>query len=235
VSKVPYLSNVIAAIDITDIQNDIEAAAPRLIFSLDQLSGANECVVVQHSALNYAANANIEDTNLFADALVGSSVNGEEVFFEANYEEFTSAFPFKAAPDVLRIGVIVVCSHEGFRFQTVTLVDDQSVRHDPYYMFLPIEAVEAAREFHVSEEFSHHLFSSMEVEFPGARPTPGSKMEDMLTNTIPVSATLATITLSFLAMKSEMESEMQTSLPIIQNIEGLPQIVSFDIGANINF
>ncbi len=230
-SEVPYLSNVIARNDINDLSLDEinETSAPHLIFSIEQLSGNHPCVVVQADALSYAAQSSIDDTEMFSDALIEYAAHGEEVFFEMDYLDFIDAYPFQEASDIRRLGILIVPSLNGYRFQTLTLLDDGSLMHDPYYMFLPVEAIEAARTHDDSEEFSHALFTGMEVEFPGEIPEEGSVLGKKIVEALPVSATLATIAIGLLALKGESEATSEEPLPIIQSAQNAPTIVSLSI------
>jgi hypothetical protein len=231
VSEVPYLSNVIAQHDINDlsVEEINESNSPHLIFSIEQLSGDHPCVAVQADALSYAAESRIDDTSLFADALQEYARHGEEVFFEMDYLDFIDAYPFQEAGDIRRLGILIVPSINGYRFQTLTLLDDGSLMHDPYYMFLPVEAIDTARAYETSEDFSHALYQGMEVEFPGSSPDPDSPLGKQITEAVPVSATLATIGVSLLALKGESESTSEEPLPILQSAHNAPTILSLTI------
>lgn len=230
-SKIPFLSNVIASHYIQDLTNDQIAGvnSPLLIFSIDQVSGERDCVVVGHSALVYASNARIEDVNIFTDALIETAQFEEEIFFEADYSEFISEFPFHEAEDILRIGILIVPSIEGIRFQTVTYLRDGGLLHDPYYMFLPIEAIEAARVEEKSEDYSAKIINSMVVEFPGKAPDPQSLFYDEVQKSIPASSIMAAIGISFMAIKAEIELNLEKPLPVLQSHDHMPYIIALDI------
>lgn len=226
-----YLANVIAAQDVNELSTqDIHTtAAPHLIFTIEHLVGERDCVLLDRGSLQYAAEAKIDDTGHFTDALIDYASNGEEIFFEATYQDFISAFPFADDPCVERIGILVIPSAEGYRFQTLTLLDDGSLKHDPYYMFLSLEGIEAARAILDSDEYSHHIFEAMEVEYPDAPPPPGTAMAQTIKESLPVSATLATIGISFLAMKAECEETSEAPLPVLQKEHEMPKIVSLSV------
>jgi hypothetical protein len=230
-TKIPFLSNVIALHDTQDLTNDQISSgnSPIPIFSIDQISGERDCVVVGHNALAYASNAHIEDTSIFTDALIQTAQFEEEIFFEADYREFISAFPFHEAEDILRIGILIVPSIEGIRFQTVTYLRDGGLLHDPYYMFLPIEAIEAARVEEKSDDYSTKIINSMVVEFPGKTPDPKSSFYDKVQKSAPISSIMAVIGISFMAIKVEIELNLENPLPVLQSIDHMPTIIALDI------
>ena len=223
-----YLSNVIASKDINELSAEqiSSTSEPHLVFSIEQICGDHECVAVARNALNYAATTRIDDTDLFSNALIEYSQTGHETFFEFDYNDFISAYPFAPAADIIRIGILVVPSIDGYRFQTLTLLDDGSLMHDPYYMFLPTAAIDAARIEQDPALYPHRIFEAMEVEFPDKIPPEGSQLEREIEKALPVSATIATIGISLLALKSEAEAASETPLPVIQKEESLPTIVS---------
>jgi hypothetical protein len=226
-----YLANIIAAKDVNELSSqDIHTtSAPHLVFTIEHMIGERDCVVIDRNSLQYAAQAKIENTQDFTDALIDYASTGEEIFFEADYSDFSAAFPFAIDASIDRIGILVIPSAEGYRFQTLTLLDDGELRHDPYYMFLPLEGVESARAIEDSDEYSHQLFEAMVVEHPDAPPTPGTPRAKIIEDSIPVSATLATIGISFLAMKSECEATSEADLPVLQQEHEMPRIVSLSV------
>lgn len=227
----PYLTNIIASKDIKElsIEGLNSSAAPNLLFSIEQLCGEHESVVVQAGALKYAAQSNIEDSNLFSDALIDYAHIGKEVFFEADYEEFIASFPFQPDDHVRRIGIQAIPSSDGVRFQTLTYLDTGELMHDPYYMFLPTTGIEAARGKTDASSYYHELFEAMTVEFPGSLPTPGSEMAQIVDASIPISATLATIGISLLALYGQCRFGEQAEFPVLQEDRDMPTIVSLDV------